>query len=114
MWTVFSCVLSAISLAVALIFAARSAKAGSASVPRRVRSLELRVESLEQSLDEQMQLVRDLANSQKMTRVRRAGLNHANSTLPDPYKNPDQWRQEMNRRLGASRIAAVPPDEVTR
>lgn len=69
----------------------------------KLRSIESRTESLENSVSEWSQTVTDLANSLKMTRVR-AAAKHASSdrkvdALPDPYKDPDAWRAAKNRTL---------------
>lgn len=80
-----------------------------AELPRaKLRSIELRTESLENSVSEWSQTVTDLANSQKMTRVR-AASKHASSAptddgLPDPFKDPDGWRKAMNKRIAMSRF----------
>lgn len=89
-------------------FAARSAARGAGSSPARLRSIESRIESLENSVSEWSQLTTDLANRVKMMRVRAATAGPSSSgrqgELPDPYRDPDGWRQAMNKRIGQQRI----------
>lgn len=103
---VFFFVLSAASATLSLAgayFSVRYARRV-AELPRaKLRSIELRIESLENSVLEWSQTVTDLANSQKMTRVR-AASKHASSDqtkdgMPDPYRDPDGWRKAMNKRI---------------
>lgn len=66
---------------------------------------ESRLDSLETSLAEQADALQAVANRVKMQRVRNAA-NHVGTTTaePDPYKDPDAWRQAMNKRIAAQRI----------
>lgn len=95
------CLLAAISAA---LYARRVV-----ALPRaKLRSIELRIESLENSVSEWSQTVTDLANSLKMTRVRAAST-HASKArtddgLPDPFTDPDGWRKAMNKRIAMSRF----------
>lgn len=61
-----------------------------------------RLQSIETSLEELSETVRELANRVKMMRVRTA-INHTSDKrggLPDPYQDPDAWRREANKSLG--------------
>lgn len=66
-------------------------------------------ESLSARLDELEQTVEVLANRVKMQKVRNAAL-HAERErpggLPDPYKEPDRWRDAVNKRLASSKLPA--------
>jgi ABC-type transport system involved in cytochrome bd biosynthesis fused ATPase/permease subunit len=108
---VFFSVLSAVAAIASLLgafLAVRYARRV-AELPRaKLRSIELRTESLENSVSEWSQTVTDLANSQKMTRVRAAST-HASKArtddgLPDPFTDPDGWRKAMNKRIAMSKF----------
>lgn len=77
----------------------------------RLRSIESRLASLENSGSDLLQLITDMANSQKMQRVR-AASKHSSSDrrgdgLPDPHTDPDGWRKAMNLRIAQSRLGNV-------
>lgn len=57
--------------------------------------------SLSARLDELESTVEVLANRVKMQRVRNAATHAEKETSrdPDPYTDPDRWRQQMNARL---------------
>lgn len=59
-----------------------------------------RIASIETSLSETQDTLKDLANKVKMQRVRTA-IHHdtPQNDGPDPYKDPDAWRKQMNRNL---------------
>jgi hypothetical protein len=65
--------------------------------------------SLSARLDELEQTVEVLANRVKMQKVRNAAL-HAERAgkddLPDPYKEPDRWREAVNKRLASAKLPA--------
>lgn len=64
-----------------------------------------RLQSLETSLSETQDTLKDLANKVKMQRVRTA-IHHdtPQNDAPDPYKDPDAWRKQMNRNLIGRKI----------
>lgn len=116
MWSDFSFALSvaALLLSVAACFVA----AGFAS---RVQALRDRVSDLQtslrespvSSLGERVTQVEDamelLANRVKMQRVRQAathaeGAAKKTDDLPDPYRDPDGWRNAMNARLTRGKV----------
>ena len=107
----FFCALSVVLAILSLIlstFAVQRAKRV-VELPRaKLRSIESRIESCESSDSELLQLVRDLANSQKMTKVRTAArLNSsapATTSDPDPYTDPDAWRKMMSKRIAMSKL----------
>lgn len=110
MWLATFCALSVTACIVctlACLSAVKAADRVSESVRRRVSSCESRVESLEDSLKEALTLMADLANRIKMTRVRAAAshLDHrqSQSTDPDPYTQPDEWRKMMGKRLAEAK-----------
>jgi hypothetical protein len=111
MWTVISCVLLASLCAVCAavsVYSVAIAGQRQASLVRSTRSLESRVQSLETSSNEWTEELRLLANRVKMQRVRTA-VAHTDAQpgkLPDPYKDPDGWRNAMNKRLAASKLPA--------
>lgn len=101
--------------AVAALLAARTATRVqalrdrlAASPPGSMDSLSKRVESLTTMLDEQGTALAELAQKVKMQRVRTAA-NHVRESrsdgeLPDPYREPDAWRDAVNSRLARARI----------
>jgi len=103
MWIVISCVLSVVlsvgSLAVAL-FAVRLVRAVAASPPLNTRSLLLRIESTENSLQETQATLAELANRVKMQKVRNAiGHVKRDNGEPDVATDPEGWRAWKNRQL---------------
>lgn len=61
-----------------------------------------RMESLAQSVREVEAALEVVATSVRMSRVRRAATEREQKTseLPDPYRDPDGWRNAVNARLG--------------
>jgi Mg2+ and Co2+ transporter CorA len=108
MWNAF---FSALSAAVAFLSAlaalhhARSARHASALPLEKALSCESRVLLIERSLNDQQEVLTELANRVKMMKVRSA-VRHGtmNDEAPDPYKNPDAWRKAMNLELAKGRI----------
>lgn len=103
---------SSVALAIlSLILSAWSVRRATRAVelPRaKLRSIESRTESLESSVSEWSQIVTDLANSVKMQRVRAAAKlsssDRRTDALPDPYKDPEGWRNAMNKRISAAKF----------
>jgi hypothetical protein len=107
-WTTFFFVLTVIVSALCLIgtiYVARNAARDAASLQKRLRSCESRLESAITSHDELLATVTDLANRVKMQRVRNT-VTHATSSSgePDPYKNPDEWRSMMTRKIALAKV----------
>jgi len=68
-----------------------------------------RVASLEERLTETEETLSGLANRVKMMRVRNA-VTHTdkpNGAVPDPYRDPNGWRTEMNRKLARGKLAGI-------
>lgn len=108
MWLAISCALTAVLSGVALVialFAARNASHVAELPAAKLRSLESRMQSIADSVEECQDLVKDLANRVKMARVRRAGTEHATrqDELPDPHTDPEGWRKAMNLKLVMNR-----------
>jgi len=108
MWAVIFCALSATACVICMvsaIFAARTAARRSESPRAAIRSCELRLQSLEDSRTETTQLLADLANRLKMMRVRSASRHAEDSQAgPDPFRNPNEWRTMMNRKIAQSKL----------
>ena len=106
-FSALSVALATLSLILAF-WSARVARRAAASALEKPRSIESRIASLESSVSEWSQLTTDLANRVKMMRVRAATAGPSSSArqgeLPDPYRDPDGWRQAMNKRIGQQRI----------
>lgn len=106
MWIVISCALSAILCLLCLtgcLLAVRNAIRDSESTPDRLRFVELRSASLQQSLngiEEQMLLI---ANRLKMQKVRNAVTHVREGSRPDgepdPLTDPEAWRSWKNAQL---------------
>jgi hypothetical protein len=61
---------------------------------------------LERNLNDQQETMTELANRVKMMKVRSA-VRHGSTdpdAMPDPYRDPDGWRNAMNRRIAAKRL----------
>jgi gas vesicle protein len=88
--------------ALASLHSALSARAERELLARRLRSVELRTQSAEESLQELTEVVQKMANSQKMQRVRMA-TTHAtkvsSSGEPDVKSDPEAWRAWQNKQL---------------
>lgn len=113
MWLAIFCALSAsasILCMLAATYAARIAIRRSASPRQAIRSVELRIQSLEDWRMELTQTLLDMANQLKMKKVR-AATNHSAGSRdePDPYQNPDAWRTMMNKRIAASKFNGGTP-----
>ena len=91
---------------IALFFAVHTARRASALLDH-VRLLSaLPPESLSARLNELEETVSLLANRVKMMRVRNAvtHTDKSNGAAPDPYKDPNGWRAEMNRKLAFGKL----------
>lgn len=102
-WIAFFCVLSAILCGLCLAaacFVALTARHERESLLRKLRSCESQNKLFESSLDELREVVQEVANSQKMQRVRRA-TKHATGSHgePDAKADPEAWRAWMNSKL---------------
>ena len=112
MWIVFSLALSVLlalgSLTIAII-AARNAARAADSAARNSRLPESALQSLRESIQELGDTQLEMANRLKMMKVR-AATSHTdpkpdrNNGLPDPYKDPEGWRQAMNSRLARGKV----------
>lgn len=105
------CVLSAAASILCLVranSAARRAERAPLSLRAKVDSCESRIESLLTSRDELTVALDALAQRVKMQRVRQA-TDHATGPrgLPDPYKNPDEWRAAVNSQLSRGKLGAA-------
>lgn len=105
MWTAIFCVSSVILCCLCLlgcVLNVQSARQGSESQRRLLRSCVSRLESLEESAELSKTELERLANRVKMQRVRNA-TDHATSSRPDgepdPAKDPAGWRDWKNRQL---------------
>lgn len=88
------------------VFLARTVVHDTESPRRELRSQASRIRSLQESFDELREVVETVANSHKMQRVRRATTHAAAvGSEIDPFKNPDEWRTMMNKRLAEAKIA---------
>lgn len=109
MWNAFFSVLSAAIAflsALAALHHARSAARASALPLEKALSCESRVLLIERSLNDQQEVLTELANRVKMMKVRSA-VRHGTmiDDRPDPYKDPDAWRKHMNLELAKGRIS---------
>lgn len=106
MWTEFfsvSNVLSFILSLAACLYVARIATQLRELRDRKEACGPSRIKSLETSLQETQDALAELANRVKMMKVRGAA-NHVRdekraSGEPDPYVDPDRWRNETNKKL---------------
>ena len=107
MWLDFFFALTALiclgSVAVTL-YVAFAARAAWESLPRAVRSNASAIRSIEISLQEISDTQLQVANSVKMTKVRKA-LTHTDRSgqAPDPKADPEAWRAWMNGQLRLGR-----------
>ena len=112
MWNEISNVLSALAFFLSIaacLFAARAAIQQPALQVRKLPLIEFRLKSAETSISELTAELEGLAQRVKMQRVRNV-ITHAekasSKTDPDPYKEPDRWRDWMNSRLAKAKIGA--------
>jgi hypothetical protein len=114
MWLILTGLFCALSAATSILWAmransaARRAERAPASLLARVASCESRIESLTTSRDELTVALDALAQRVKMQRVRQA-TDHATGPrgLPDPYKEPDRWREAMNAQIARGKLGAA-------
>jgi flagellar basal body rod protein FlgC len=88
----------------ATLYVAFAAKADWESLQRAVRSNASAIRSIEVTLQEHSDTLLEVANSVKMTKVRKA-LTHTKSKSepPDPTADPEGWRAWMNGQLRLGR-----------
>lgn len=113
MWpTVLSIACSVIAFLVSILAgwsAVQSARQLRALQERWKGSPASRITSLETALSETQDALETLANRVKMQRVRNAA-NHIGEKSartnadPDPYREPDRWRDWMNGKLARARV----------
>lgn len=109
MWLVTFCVLSAIASGLCLLgslYVARNARRDSESLRKKVLSCESQARSITTSLTEWQEVVAQLANSVKMTKVRKA-LTHTDRDKggePDARSDPEAWRAWKNAQLRAGQF----------
>ena len=108
MWLVFSCVLSAVAALFCLIatfFVAQRARADAGLPQAKLHFIESQLQLLQRSQNDQAEVLTELSNRVKMMKVRNS-LRHGDkdSAEPDPYKDPDGWRNMMNRKLAAAKF----------
>lgn len=111
MWGVFllvSSALLALGSLLAALFAVRIARAAAELAEANTRLPESALQSLRESIQEHGDMLLALANRVKMMKVRSASSHTdapaKNGALPDPYKNPDEWRKAMNERIARNKI----------
>lgn len=108
----FFSVAAAVSLVFSVILALLLARiaARASELEARVRSLSASPSaSLSERLNELEETVSLLANRVKMMRVRNAATHtdKSNGAEPDPYRDPNGWRAEMNRRLARGKLPSI-------
>jgi hypothetical protein len=108
MWLAFFSALSAsvaFLSAIAALHHARSARLASALPLEKALSAESKLLLLERSVNDQQEVLTELANRVKMMKVRNS-LRHTSDpdAMPDPYTAPDEWRKKMNLKLAMGRI----------
>jgi hypothetical protein len=84
---------------VGLVWSVRRAGRVVESPRAKLRSVESRLESAEDSLSELRDLVKAQTESMKMARVRKASTHASSSGMPDPWTDPEGWKKAMNLRL---------------
>ena len=107
MWQGFFFALTALiclASTAATLYVAFAAKADWESLQRAVRSNASAIRSIEVTLQELSDTQLQVANSVKMTKVRKA-LTHTGSKgeAPDPKVDPEAWRAWMNGQLRLGR-----------
>jgi hypothetical protein len=103
MWTSFFFALTAMLCLLCLtgcIFVAQGVRAERESLQERLRSCESKLKLQSASLEELREIAESMAQSQKMSRVRKA-TTHAlgSSGEPDVRTDPEGWRAWQNRQL---------------
>ena len=105
MWLTFFYVSIAIVCVICALVSLRSVRFAGHELElqaAQLRSIESRLRSVEDSNNEQLQLVAKVANSQKMQRVR-AATEHATKVgsngEPDVRSDPEAWRAWQNKQL---------------
>lgn len=104
---VSSATLSAVCAAQAML-AVRNARAATASVHRRLSSIESQLTLSHSSMDEWKKLTAQLSESVKMSKIRRGlSMTASRSSVdgePDSAQDPEAWRAWMNARLRADKF----------
>jgi len=109
MWLLFFSVsavaIACASLTISAIVARRAARV-SGLPQQRLRSVESKLQSLEQLVEDQTQAMTDMANRLKMIKVRSASSHGSKSdnALPDPYTDPDGWRRAMTSKMALNKL----------
>lgn len=109
MWHDFFSALSVVLSLSSLIlstFAVLRASRVAALPEKRLRSLESAQQSNADQLEQLLEHVTEMTNSLKMQRVR-AAAKHSSVTrpeMPDPYKDPNGWRDAMNKRIALGKL----------
>lgn len=110
MWTAIFSALTAVICVLCLsgcVLIVRNAARVTESQARELRSLPSRVESLQESQKLMADELEHLAQKVKMQRVRNA-TDHATRSrsageMPDPHREPNEWRAAMNRKLAEAK-----------
>lgn len=110
MWGVIFSALTAAICVLCLsgcVFIVRNAARVTESQARELRSLPSQIESLQESQKLLATELEHLAQRVKMQRVRNA-TDHATKSKsdgdsPDPYREPNEWRQHMSRKLAQAK-----------
>lgn len=106
-FSIASSVIALVISIVATLVAARTASRVQALRDRFARLPVSRLESLATAQAELAETMEALANRVKMQRVRNAA-NHvpdlAQSSVPDPHRDPDGWRKAMNAKLALGKL----------
>lgn len=98
-----SAVLSCCFLSLTVFFA-RRARRDSGPAAAQARSAISHVQSLRESVEAMQLELERLANRVKMQKVRNMERGPIPSgDMPDPYREPNEWRAAMNRKLAQSR-----------
>jgi hypothetical protein len=105
MWTAIFCALSVVLSLLALagcVFVAARVEVLRASPQASMDSFESRLKSLRDLIAEQADAIESVANSVKMSRVRKAAdpkQTKGSQGEPDPHTDPEGWRNWMNQQL---------------
>jgi hypothetical protein len=108
LWTAIFSALSAVLACCFLIltvFFARRARADSGPQGAQLRSALSRIASLSESLEATQLELERLSNRVKMQRVRNVTEHGQKQSgdAPDPYREPNEWRAHMNRKLAQAK-----------